>query len=235
VNSLHVRDLGLIDYGEALALQRDLRERRLAGEARDTLLLLEHPPTFTLGRRSTGEDFLAAPELLRERGFAVYAVERGGRTTYHGPGQLVGYPIVDVRALGFSLPQFVHALEQCLLDYLAELGIQAGRRTGYPGVWAGRRKIGAIGVHLKRWVSIHGFALNLRPDLAHFDAIVPCGIPDARATSVLAKLGGCPSMASAKTSVAERFRQVLGYEALCWDLSAPAAGVPAGTARTAAG
>ena len=208
---LIVRDLGLIDYGEALALQRDLRERRLAGRASDTLLLLEHPPTLTLGRRSAAEELRAPPEALQAQGFQVHEIERGGRTTYHGPGQLVGYPIVSLRELGLGVPQFVGLLEQCVIDFLGEVGLRAERRQGFPGVWVGGRKIGAIGVHLKRWVSIHGFALNLCPDLAHFEAIVPCGIPDAEVTSVEAELGRCPPMAEAKRSMGEHFRRLFGY------------------------
>ena len=221
--ALLVRDLGLIDYGEALALQRDLRERRLAGhppEAGDTLLLLEHPPTFTFGRRSAREELVTPAELLRAQGFQLHEIERGGKITYHGPGQLVGYPIVSIRALDLGVPDFVRVLEQCVIDFLGELGLQAGRRRGLPGVWVGGRKIAAVGVHLKRWVSIHGFALNLCPDLSHFEAIVSCGLPGVQVTSVEAELGRCPPMAQAKRSMAEHLRRRLGYASMRWDAAA---------------
>ena len=159
---LSVCDLGMVDYGEALALQRAVRDRRIEGSVGDTLLLLEHPPTITLGRRTAAGDLHVDREGLRRLGFAVAEVERGGRATYHGPGQVVGYAIVSLKERGLSVPSFVALLEQTGIDYLAELGIEAGRRDGFNGVWTHGRKIGAIGVHLRRWVSLHGFALNRR-------------------------------------------------------------------------
>ncbi len=211
MKTLQVRDLGLIDYGEALSLQRRLREERLEDKRADTLLLLEHPPTITLGRRSTQEEMVTPPEQLRAQGFEVHEIERGGKITYHGPGQLVGYPIVSLRDMGLGVPKFVGLLEQSMIDFLGDLGLQTGRRQGLPGVWANGRKIAAIGVHLRRWVSIHGFAINLYPELSHFEAIMPCGIPDAEVTSVKAELGSYPSMDEAKTLVTEHLRRLLGY------------------------
>ena len=213
---LSVCDLGLVDYGEALALQRALRERRIEGSVGDTLLLLEHPPTITLGRRTTAGDLHVDREGLRRLGFAVAEVERGGRATYHGPGQVVGYAIVSLKERGLSVPSFVALLEQTGIDYLAELGIEAGRREGFNGVWTNGRKIGAIGVHLRRWVSLHGFALNLDPDLRHYDAIVPCGITDAEATSVRRELGSAQPMSEAKRGVADAFSHAFGYTGVDW-------------------
>ncbi len=213
---LTVSDLGLIDYEEALALQRSFREARLEGRVSDRVLLLEHPPTITFGRRSRPEELLASRELLESQGVHLAEVERGGKITYHGPGQLVGYPIVGLRELGISVPRYVSTLEQAMIDYLGSLGLEAARRKGFPGVWVKGRKIGAVGVHLKRWVSIHGFALNIAPDLAAFQAIVPCGINDAEVTSVAAELGGSPSIGDAKRAVAESLRAGLGYARLEW-------------------
>lgn len=213
---LSVCDLGLVDYGEALAQQRALRERRLEGSVGDTLLLLEHPPTITLGRRTAEGDLHVDREGLRRLGFAVAEVERGGRATYHGPGQVVGYAVVSLKERGLSVPSFVALLEQTGIDYLAGLGIEAGRRDGFNGVWTNGRKIGAIGVHLRRWVSLHGFALNVDPDLRHYDAIVPCGITDAEATSVRRELGSAPPMSEAKRGVAAAFAQAFGYAGVDW-------------------
>jgi lipoate-protein ligase B len=223
---LRVTPLGLVPYGEALALQRETREARLAGRAGDTLLLVEHPPTVTLGRRSVPGELVGGRQALAAMGVELFEIERGGKTTYHGPGQLVGYPIVSVRELGISVPRYVALLEQTLVDYLGGLGLQAGRRPGFPGVWVAGRKIGAIGVHLKRWVTMHGFALNLDPDLRHFDAIVPCGIEDAQVTSVAAELGRAPPMAEAYRGVAACFQRAFGYDAVEWAAEAPASSRP---------
>ena len=213
---LSVCDLGLVDYGEALAKQRALRDRRIEGSVGDTLLLLEHPPTITLGRRTAEDDLHVDREGLRRLGFAVADVERGGRATYHGPGQVVGYAIVSLKERNLSVPSFVALLEQTGIDYLAGLGIEAGRRDGFNGVWTNERKIGAIGVHLRRWVSLHGFALNVDPDLRHYDAIVPCGITDAEATSVRRELGSAPSMSEVKRGVAAAFSRAFGYVGMDW-------------------
>ena len=213
---LSVCDLGLIGYDEALVLQRAVRDRRIEGSAGDTLLLLEHPPTITLGRRTGPGDLLIDREGLRRLGFDVAEVERGGRATYHGPGQVVGYAIISLKERDLSVPRFVSLLEQTGIDYLAGLGIEAGRRDGLNGVWTNGRKIGAIGVHLRRWVSLHGFALNADPDLGHYDAIVPCGITDAEATSIQRELGSSPPMSDVKRGVAAAFSQVFGYEDVDW-------------------
>jgi lipoate-protein ligase B len=198
VRTLRAIDLGLRPYAEALAL------------------LVEHPPVVTLGRRSQPRELLLDRDALARQGIELHAIERGGKTTYHGPGQLVGYPILGLRDLGLAVPRYVALLEHVLIEYLASLGLQASRRPGYPGVWVSGRKIGAIGVHVKRWVTMHGFALNLAPDLRHFQTIVPCGIDDAAVTSVAAELGRAPAMADAKREIAQRFQQAFGYAQLDW-------------------
>jgi len=172
---------GLVPYRAALAWQRELAAARIAGRLRDDLLLLvEHPPVVTLGRTAR------AAHVLRDAGIEVVEVERGGDVTYHGPGQLVGYPILDLRGYRQDLHWYLRTLEQALVVALDELGIAAARRPGFTGVWTvpGGRKIASIGVHVKQWVTWHGFALNVTTDLAQFDRIVPCGIPGVVMTSV---------------------------------------------------
>jgi lipoate-protein ligase B len=187
---LEVRRLGRLPYGEALELQRQLRDRRLAGEAPDTILLLEHPDVVTFGRRADPGNALLSDAALRRSGYDVYRVNRGGDVTYHGPGQLVGYPILDLEPRGADVHQYLRQLEGVLIDALSDFGIEAGRRAGYTGVWVDeRRKIASIGVGIRRWVTMHGFALNVTCDLARFGPIVACGLRGVEMTSMLALLG----------------------------------------------
>src|SRR5207249_4721223 len=179
--AVHVIEAGLVPYAEALAWQRSLAEARIGGRLpHDVLLLLEHPPVVTLGRNSR------AGHVLEPPGVPVVAVERGGDVTFHGPGQIVGYPILDLSGYRQDLHWYLRTLEQALIAALAELGVPAERRAGYTGVWTrrGERKIASIGVHVKQWVTWHGFALNVTTDLSQFGRIVPCGIPGVEMTSV---------------------------------------------------
>ncbi len=179
---LEVIQAGRVPYGEALEWQRRLAQDRLAGRLpHDVLLLLEHPPVITLGRTSQAEHVLAADD-----GVEVFEIERGGDVTYHGPGQLVGYPILDLTNHRQDLHWYLRTLERALIDALARLGIPAERKPGYTGVWTaqGARKIASIGVHVKQWVTWHGFALNVTTDLAAFGRIVPCGIAGVEMTSI---------------------------------------------------
>src|SRR6266850_3611309 len=179
VNVLRVIHAGTVPYQEALEWQRELAEDRIAGRlAHDVLLLLEHPPVVTLGRNSH------AAHLLQPAGIEVFEVERGGDVTFHGPGQLVGYPILDLHAYKQDLHWYLRTLEQALIEALALLGIHGERRQGLTGVWTRGRKIASIGIHVKQWVTWHGFALNVTTDLTHFDRIIPCGIPGVVMTSV---------------------------------------------------
>ncbi|MGH7671558.1 MAG: lipoyl(octanoyl) transferase LipB [Gemmatimonadales bacterium] len=176
---LAVVQAGIVPYGEALEWQRRLAEDRIARRLpHDVLLLLEHPPVVTLGRTSR------AAHVLRPDDVDVFEVERGGDVTFHGPGQLVGYPILDLTGYKPDLHWYLRSLEQALIDALALLGIPAERNAGYTGVWTRGRKIASIGIHVKQWVTWHGFALNVTTDLAHFERIVPCGIPGVVMTSV---------------------------------------------------
>jgi lipoyl(octanoyl) transferase len=195
VPSLLVSDLGTMSYAEALELQRDVARRRISGEiAEDVLLLVEHPHVVTLGRAAKQASLVATPELLRARGVEVFEVERGGDVTYHGPGQLVGYPIIDLKRHRKDLHWYLRQVEEALIVALGTFGVAAGRNPGYTGVWVGadgegwQRKIASIGVHARDWVTWHGFALNVHTDLSFFDLMVPCGIADVQMTSLDSEL-----------------------------------------------
>jgi lipoyl(octanoyl) transferase len=186
---LVVRDLGRIAYQEAMRLQDSLVEARLRDEIPDTLLLLEHPPVITLGRRGAPSDIYVSEEILRNRGISVEQTTRGGLVTYHGPGQVVGYPIVNLRHRGLKLPRYVEALEQAIIVAFGEIGVTAHRDADHIGVWTSHGKIAAIGIAQRHGVALHGFAVNLQPDLSHFTLINPCGIGDLGVTSAAAILG----------------------------------------------
>ncbi|MGH7752918.1 MAG: lipoyl(octanoyl) transferase LipB [Gemmatimonadales bacterium] len=189
MKTLEVVSAGMVPYGAALEWQRELAQARIAGTLdHDLLLLLEHPPVITIGRTGTEAHVSAPAALLAQRGVPLFEVERGGDATYHGPGQLVGYPIFDLRAGSHrqDLHWYLRTVEAALIAALDRLGIAAERRPDYTGVWTrgGERKIASIGVHVKQWVTWHGFALNVNTDLSYFDLIVPCGIPDVVMTSI---------------------------------------------------
>lgn len=182
--------LGRMPYGEALTLQRDLARRRIAGTLdRDLLLLVEHPPVITLGRGFHAEHLPTPREFLAARGVELYDIERGGDVTYHGPGQLVAYPIFDLTGHRQDLHWFLRQLEEALIRTVDAFGITGERNPGLTGVWTGGRKIASIGIHVKQWVTWHGVALNVTTDLSYFDLIVPCGIPDVQMTSIQRELG----------------------------------------------
>lgn len=185
MRELWVARLGLVPYATALDLQRALAAARISGEiGQDVLLLLEHPPVVTLGRGSRDGHLVASPDFLEARGVELFEVERGGDVTFHGPGQLVGYPIVDLKRHKQDLHWYLRNVEAALIETLAACGIEAGRNPGFTGVWTGGRKIASIGVHARDWVTWHGFALNVVTDLSYFDLIIPCGISGVDMTSV---------------------------------------------------
>jgi lipoate-protein ligase B len=176
-------------FAAALELQRAAARARISGEIdQDLLLLVEHPPVITLGRSSKAHHLLASPSLLESRGVELFEVERGGDVTFHGPGQLVGYPIVDLKRHKQDLHWYLRQVEEALIRSLAPLGVAAERRPGLTGVWTGGRKLASIGVHARDWVTWHGFALNVTTDLSYFDLMVPCGIADVQMTSVRAEI-----------------------------------------------
>ena len=176
LRSCAVRRLGRIGFAEAFELQQDLVERRKRGEIPDQLLILEHPHVVTMGRNGHDQNLLAAPELLERAGIAFHRTDRGGDVTYHGPGQIVGYPIFDLREWKRDVVAYVRGIERVLIEALAEFGIEACRIEGATGVWTPQGKVAAIGVHISRWVASHGFALNVETDLNYFRYIVPCGL-----------------------------------------------------------
>jgi lipoyl(octanoyl) transferase len=208
MDDLWVCRLGMVEYTEAVALQERLRERVRDGELPDLMLLLEHPPVYTLGRRSQPGELPLGEEHYRARGIDVVRTRRGGKLTYHGPGQLVGYPIVHVS----DVPAYVDTLQRALIAALADAGVAARSRPGlqHTGVWVQDRKIASIGVHVSRGVSMHGFALNVTNDLAPFSWVVACGLPDVRMTSVAAE-GSPEGLGCVSKRVAWRFAQALGY------------------------
>lgn len=186
VRSIEVRRLGTVAYSDALTLQRELVEERRAGRVTDLLLLLEHPPVITLGVKGDGgrRHVLVTDDRLAELGVAISETGRGGDVTYHGPGQIVGYPILDLRPDRCDVHRFVRDLEDVMIRVCADYGVTAGRIKGLTGTWVGADKIGAIGVRISRWITSHGFAFNVNTDLREFQLIVPCGIADHGVTSL---------------------------------------------------
>jgi lipoyl(octanoyl) transferase len=186
---LLVVDLGIMSYGAALELQRGVARSRISGAIPDdVLLLVEHPPVVTLGRSAKEQHLLASPALLAARGVELFEVERGGDVTFHGPGQLVGYPIVDLKRHKQDLHWYLRQVEEALIRGLAPFGIAGERSVGQTGVWTQGRKLASIGVHARDWVTWHGFALNVTTDLSYFDLMVPCGIAEVQMTSVAREL-----------------------------------------------
>jgi lipoyl(octanoyl) transferase len=222
--------LGTLGYAEALDLQRRIARARISGAIpEDVLLLVEHPPVVTLGRSTKANNLTSSPELLAARGVELHEVERGGDVTFHGPGQLVGYPIVDLQRHRRDLHWYLRQVEEGLIVALRSYAIDAGRNAGYTGVWTGtsgeggafvpRRKIASIGVHARDWVTWHGFALNVTSDLSYFDLIVPCGIAGVDMTSVARELRDSArepapdlSMRAVERVVADAFGQVFALQ-----------------------
>ncbi|HEY0996334.1 MAG TPA: lipoyl(octanoyl) transferase LipB [Gemmatimonadaceae bacterium] len=237
-NELWTIDLGLRSYAEALVVQREVARRRIAGEIpQDVLLLVEHPPVVTLGRSAKGHHLLASPALLESRGVERFEVERGGDVTFHGPGQLVGYPIIDLKRHRKDLHWYLRQVEEALIRALATYGVPAGRVEQYTGVWVGevvpsdardpapahqgqvlrsaqgdspRRKIASIGVHARDWVTWHGFALNVSTDLSFFDLMVPCGIAEVTMTSLARELGSAGAAVPSLSDVGARVASAFG-------------------------
>jgi len=207
-----VRELGRIGYGEALDLQGRLARARKEGRVPDQLLLVEHPHTITMGRNGHMDNVLASNEILGRAGIAFHPTDRGGDVTYHGPGQVVGYPIIDLREWHRDVVGYVRALEQVIIDALGGFGIEAGRIPKLTGVWVDGRKIAAIGVHISRWVTTHGFALNVATDLAYFQYIVPCGL--TKPVTSMAQLGCAATPAEVSRSLAGHFGRVFDCEML---------------------
>jgi lipoyl(octanoyl) transferase len=199
---------GIIPYEEARETQRRLAERRQRDEIADVLLLLEHPPVYTRGRRSSPEELPMGAQWYEMQGIEVRDTDRGGRVTYHGPGQLVAYPIVSLRPYGDDVLAYVRRLERVTVEALAEHGVEAGPIDGLTGVWTRERKIGSIGVHVSRGVTTHGLAVNISNDLQPFEWIVPCGIEGVAMTSLSRELGSAQDLGAFADTVAARFEAV---------------------------
>ncbi len=207
-----LHDLGRVEYGQALELQRELVEKRKRALIPDQLLIVEHPHVITLGRNGHLENLLAGGEVLRRAGVSFYHTDRGGDITYHGPGQIVGYPIVDLREWKRDVVAYVRAIEQVLIDTLAEFSIAADRVPGRTGVWVDGSKVAAIGVHISRWVTSHGFALNVTTDLNYFQYIVPCGL--TLPVTSMAALGAAAGRSQVTRALRTQFARVFGCEIL---------------------
>jgi lipoyl(octanoyl) transferase len=208
----HVEQLGLVSYADGLRLQRELVAQRKAGAVPDTLLLLEHPHVYTLGRNANKENLLISAAQLVARGAQVFEIDRGGDVTYHGPGQLVGYPVVDLAQHRRDIAWYMRCLEEVFIAVAGEYGIEAGRLAGAPGVWVGNDKLVALGVHISRWVTSHGFAFNVNTDLRYFDGIVPCGLRDKGVTSLQKLLGRRVEMEEVAEKVVQHFGRVFALE-----------------------
>ena len=210
MGELEVRRLGLVPYDEALAMQRQLVDERRAGRVPDLLLLLQHPAVITLGVKGDGgrANIVATDERLAELGIAVQETGRGGDVTYHGPGQIVGYPILDLKPDRCDVHRYVRDLEEVMIRVCADYGVTAGRIKGLTGTWVGAEKIGAIGVRLSRWITSHGFAFNVSTDLDHFKLIVPCGISDRGVTSLERATRRPLSVAEVEEAVIRQFQKV---------------------------
>ncbi len=208
--SIEIRRLGVVPYGDALALQRSLVEERRLGTVGDQLLFVEHPHVLTLGVRGDGGrgHILATSEALASKGVEIHETGRGGDITYHGPGQIVGYPIIDLKPDRCDVHRYVRDLEEVLIRTSADYGLAAARIDGLTGVWIGSEKLAAIGVRIARWITSHGFAFNVSTDLDYFNLIVPCGIADRGVTSLARLLGRSVERAEVEDRIASHFQQV---------------------------
>jgi len=205
-------DLGLIDYKKAWDLQKEIFNKRLQNEVNDTLLLLEHPHTYTLGKVAAKENLLYNDDQLKQQGVSVYEIDRGGDITYHGPGQIVGYPIISLSQWNEDTHKYLRGLEEVLMLTCSEYGLKTERNSKFTGVWLEDRKIAAIGIKVSRWITMHGFAFNVNTDLSYFNGIIPCGIIGKKVTSLSRELGKNIDLNEVKLVIVEKFKEVFGYD-----------------------
>ncbi len=206
-------DLGSVSYRNAWDLQKFLQAEQIEGRRGPCVLFVEHPPVITIGRRGNNDDVVAPRKVLERRGIEVTETDRGGEVTYHGPGQLVVYPLLNVQALKLGLHEYMRALEEVIIRTVSDFGLKGYRVDGRTGVWVGREKICALGIRVRRWWTIHGLALNVSTDLNHFGMIVPCGIRDRGVTSLARILeDACPSMNEVRNAVRHHFAEVFCLE-----------------------
>ena len=220
----HWQYLGQVPYAEANALQEQVRDEIKAGDGPERLLLLTHPHVYTLGRNAEVGDVRQGREWLEAHGVTVAETDRGGQVTYHGPGQLVGYPVVDLSPDRRDLRRYIHDLQEVLVRTLADFGVQARPRHDpeHIGIWVGNEKIASLGVHVKRWITTHGFALNVAPDLTYFTGIIPCGLNDVRMTSIERLTGEAPDLADVAHRVAHHFGEIFDREMIPVEIRTPA-------------
>ena len=204
-------DLGLVDYKEAWDLQKKIFELRRGNQIPDTFFMLQHPHTYTLGKVADKSNLLSSEEQLKDAGVSVYEIDRGGDITYHGPGQIVGYPIISLSGWKEDTHLYLRSLEEVIIQTLSSYGIESERNPKYTGVWIGDRKIAAIGIKVSRWITMHGFAFNINTDLSFFNGIIPCGIKEKEVTSLQKELGREIDIEEVKNILLEKFTEVFGY------------------------
>jgi len=204
-------DLGFIDYKEAWDLQRELFNKRYKNELTDVLLLLEHPHTYTLGKSAVKSNLIGTKDFLEENNISVYDIDRGGDITYHGPGQIVGYPIISLENWKKDTHKYLRAIEEVIIRTCSEFGLDASRNEKYTGVWVDDKKIAAIGIKVSRWITMHGFAFNVNTDLKYFGGIVPCGIRDKEVTSLGNELNREMHLETIKNLLVKHFKDVFDY------------------------
>jgi lipoyl(octanoyl) transferase len=214
MKELNYIDLGLIDYKKAWDLQKEFFVLRYKKLIPDLLLLLEHPHTYTLGRTADTAHLIGSKEYLSENKISVYDIDRGGDITYHGPGQIVGYPIIDLNDWYKDTHKYLRGLEEVIIKTCAEYGITGERDPEHTGVWVGNRKIAAIGIKVSRWITMHGFAFNINSDLSFFGGIIPCGISDKGVTSMLEETGQETNISEVKSKLVRNFKEFFGYDSV---------------------
>lgn len=207
-------DLGFIDYKEAWDLQYKIHDKRVSGTINDHLLLLEHPNTYTLGKTADRSHLVGGEDYLREKNISIYDIDRGGDITYHGPGQIVGYPIINLNNWIQDTHKYLRALEEVIIRVCFEFGLIGKRDPDYTGVWIDDRKIAAIGIKVSRWVTMHGFAFNVNTDLSLFNGIIPCGIPDKTVTSLNKETNNNNEIELVKSLIIKHFKEVFEYESI---------------------
>ncbi len=220
-SKLSVIDLGRASYEPVLSLQKTFHRERVDGDRPDTLIFVEHDPVYTLGKSAEEQNVLMSEEELERRGIDLVDIGRGGDVTYHGPGQVVGYPIFDLREHRRSVSWFMRTLEEVIIKTLKTYGLDPERDEEHPGVWIGNEKICAVGVRIKRWTTYHGFALNVDPDMSHFDGIVPCGIQDAGVVSLARLLDSVPDRSELTKRLVASFQDCFSFEEVCSNQSVP--------------
>jgi lipoyl(octanoyl) transferase len=209
---LNYCDLDFIDYKEAWDLQKDVLNLRSDEKINDVLFLLEHPHTYTLGKVADKNNLISSKEYLENNKISVYEIDRGGDITYHGPGQIVGYPIIDLKSWEMDTHKYLRALEEVIIQTCAEYGVQGTRNPKYTGVWIGDRKIAAIGIKVSRWITMHGFAFNINTDLDLFNGIIPCGISDKEVTSLSKEINKDISISEVKEKLVNNFKNAFKYK-----------------------